>query len=111
MSSTIQETNHNPYAPYSSEEEWWKAEEARIQKEKYKSFEALIELKNGGKDKILHDIVEKKVERGDESVVEYFDLFSGSQRVDPKNPHPLTPEEYADLEKGILKDFGPPKFS
>jgi hypothetical protein len=111
MSPAPNEVEHNPYAPYRSEEEWWKAEEERIREGIAQASSQLFELRNGGTARILLDIMKKKIERGDESAVDYFDLFSGSLRVTPRNPHPLTQEQLDDLEKNIIKEFGHPKFS
>jgi hypothetical protein len=111
MSHARAEEEHNPYAPFTCEEEWWKAEEQRIQDGLAESYCRAFDLKNGGKERILAELRRDMIARGDESVMDYFDIFTGSQRVVLKNPHPLTQQQEDDLRDHIIAEFGPPKIS
>jgi hypothetical protein len=110
MHSPSKEGEKNPYAPYAIEKEWWEAEEKRIREEIGQSYLIASDLRSGGKDRILHELITKMIERGDESVMDFLDILTGSERYVPKKPHPLTQKEEDDLRKNVTMEFGPPKF-
>lgn len=83
-------------------------EEIRAFMAKAYEFNTFVRL--GGKEKIRNEILKSLTERDDASISEIWNLITDQETPPVINAHPLTEEQGKDLQKGILQDFGGPKF-
>jgi hypothetical protein len=77
------------------------------------AYAYMAHLKAGGAQEIAQETLGKLIQKGEAmDIIDFYFPDTGSTRafIQQHNPHPLSQKQEADLQAGIIADFGPPKF-